>query len=321
MELPEDGGIGIVPYQPREIGETFRRRAWQARRVALRIAYFGLPLAALLLAKDGHELAFVALSRKAVGLRRAERAFADRLVYRPDVHDPKLVARVRAARPDLVVSWFWTNRLPMELVRAARLGGIGAHPSLLPRHRGPDPTTWAILAGDAETGVSVHRLEADYDTGDVLAQERLAIDPAWNAWQLARRLDRPSLRLLRATVARFAAGEDVEGTPQDPTLATEAPFLDEEACALRFDEPTDRVLRRVRALAPAPGAWTEIAGHAVVVTRAEALARFPRVLAPGEGAAFGGAALVRTKDGAIRLLEGEIDGRPADEGALLALFG
>jgi methionyl-tRNA formyltransferase len=313
------------------MGKTFRRVGQAAptglsfgavanARPPLRIAYFGLPLGALLLARDGHELALVALSRKDVGMRRAERQFGSRLLYRPDVSSPELEARVGDAAPDLVVSWFWTTKLPMSLVAAARLGGIGAHPSLLPRHRGPDPCTWAILAGDVETGVSVHRLAAEYDTGDVIAQARLAIDPGWNAWRLAKALDRPSLQLLRETVGRFAAGEAVSGESQDPARATEAPFIDEEGAAIRWDQPTDVVLRAIRALAPAPGAWTEIGDHVVVVTRAEAADRYPRVLSPGEGAAFLGRAMVRTSDGAVVLLEGEIDGQSADAAALLALF-
>ena len=190
--------------------------------MALRIAFFGLPLAALLLARDGHDVALAALSRTdSVGLRRAQRLFGpDRLLIKPRASDPEILDRVRALAPDLLVSWFWTTRLPVALVRAARLGGIGAHPSLLPRHRGPDPTYWALSSGDTETGVTVHRIEKDYDTGDMLAQERLAIDPAWNAWNLARALDRPSLRVLRATVARFARGEEIPGLPQDAALAT-----------------------------------------------------------------------------------------------------
>jgi methionyl-tRNA formyltransferase len=289
-------------------------------RPALKVAYFGLPLGALLLAHDGHALELVALSRKDVGMRRAERRFGARLLYKPDVSSPELAARVRDAAPDLVVSWFWTTKLPVALIEGARLGGIGVHPSLLPRHRGPDPCAWAILAGDVETGVSVHRLAADYDTGDVIAEARLGIDPAWNAWQLAKALDRPSLRLLRETARRFAAGEDVVAVKQDPARATLAPFLDEEAAAIRWDQPTETILRKVRALAPAPGAWTEIGDRLVVVTRAAAAERFPRVLSPGEGAAFQGRAMVRTLDGAVVLLEGEIDGRPADAATLLALF-
>jgi methionyl-tRNA formyltransferase len=286
----------------------------------LRIAYFGLPLGALLLARDGHDLAFVGISRKDVGMRRAERRFGDRLRYRPDVATDEVAVAVEALEVDLLVSWFWTTKLPMRLVGAARLGGIGAHPSLLPRHRGPDPTAWAILAGDAETGVTVHRVAADYDTGDVLAQARLAIDPTWNAWQLAKALDRPSLALLRATARRFAAGEEPPAMPQDPALATDAPFLDDDACAIRWTAPTAEILRKVRALAPSPGAWTPVHDTAITVLRAEAVPRFPRALDPGEGARVDGFALVRTGDGALRLLEGEIDGAAADAVALAALF-
>jgi methionyl-tRNA formyltransferase len=208
----------------------------------------------------------------------------------------------------------------MDLVRAARLGGIGAHPSLLPRHRGPDPTTWAIASGDEETGVTVHRIEAEYDTGAILAQERLRIDPAWNAWRLSRALDRPSLRQLRATALRFARGEEIPGVPQDPALATPAPILDDDACAIRWARPTAEILRLIRALAPAPGAWTEIVGALVTVLEAAPADAFPAGLSPGEGAAVGGRALVGTGDGAVVLLRGEIDGVPAEAGPLAALF-
>lgn len=288
----------------------------------LRLVFFGLPLAAILLARDGHDVALVSLSRTdAVGLRRARRLFGpDRLVIKPKVSDPALLARVRALEPDLLVSWFWTTRLPMKLVASARLGGIGAHPSLLPRHRGPDPTYWAIASGDDETGVTVHRIAEDYDTGEILAQERLAIDPRWSAWELARALDRPSLRLLRATVARFARGEVVEGTAQDARLATLAPFPGDEDAAIRWSWPTARVLRHIRALAPAPGAWTEIEGAIVVVTRAVQAASFPGALEPGEGAVVGGVPLVRTGDGAISLIAGEIDGAPAIAKDFAGLF-
>ena len=289
----------------------------------LRIAFFGLPLAALLLARDGHQVVLAAICRRdGVGLRRLQKEIGSaRVLIRPSVTDPTLLERVRTEKPDLLVSWFWTTRLPMALVRAARLSGIGVHPSLLPRHRGPDPTYWAIAAGDRETGVTVHQIEESYDTGEILARERLAIDPSWNAWQLARALDRPSLRLLRGTVSRLARGERILTEPQDPALATAAPAPDDEACAIRWSWTTDRVLRQIRALAPAPGAWTEIAGRLVTILRAEPARDFPSVLAPGEGATQGGEiAVVRTADGAIALLEGEIEGQPARAADLARFF-
>lgn len=291
----------------------------------LRIVFFGLPLAALLLAKDGHTIALAAVCRKdALGVRRAARLFGqDRVLMKPDAASPALLERVRAEAPDLLVSWFWTKRLPMAVVRAARLGGIGVHPSLLPRHRGPDPTYWAIASGDAETGVTVHRIEAEYDTGDILSQERLAIDPRWNAWDLARTLDRPSLRALRRVVGAFAAGEPPRALPQDPALATQAPAPDDEACAVQWSWPTARVLRHIRALAPAPGAWTEISGAPVTILRAAPAEDVPAALAalePGEGAVIKGLPVVRTGDGAIALLSAEIEGHPASAEDLAALF-
>jgi methionyl-tRNA formyltransferase len=290
--------------------------------MALRIVFFGLPLAALLLARDGHQIELCSVCRKdGIGLRRATRTFGkSKVLIRPKTNDAALRARVKAIAPDLIVSWFWTTRLPMEIVDAARLGGIGVHPSLLPRHRGPDPTTWAILSGDEVTGVTVHRIAAEYDTGAILEQETLPIDPQWNAWNLARALDRPSLRALRRTVMRFARGESVPEKPQDERLATEAPLLDGEASAIRWTWTTDRILLLIRAFAPAPGAWTEINGSIVALVAAERVTRFPKALEPGEGYVEGDRAIVRTGDGAIALIHGEVDGREATTKDLLQLF-
>jgi methionyl-tRNA formyltransferase len=304
------------------MADTRKARGGQER--PLRVAFFGLPLAAILLARDGHDVVLACVPfGKATGLRRVRRVLGDeRVLVKPRAGDPALLERVRGLRPDLTVSWFWTNLLPMSLVGAARLGGIGVHPSLLPRHRGPDPFFWAIASGDEETGVTVHRLEAAYDTGEILAQERLRIDPTWNAWRLARALDRPSLGLLRATVARFARGEDVHGMAQDEALATAAPSPDDEAAAIRWTWPTARVVSHVRALAPAPGAWTEVSGAALVVLSVAPLADYPRALAPGEAVVSDGRVIVRTGDGAVQILTAEVEGREAqgDGEDLKALF-
>jgi len=288
----------------------------------LRIAFFGLPLAALLLAADGHAIELCAVCRKdAIGIRRARKTFGkSRVLMRPKATDAALIERVRALKPDLLVSWFWTTRLPMELVESARLGGIGVHPSLLPRHRGPDPTTWALLAGDTQTGVTVHRIAAEYDTGAMLLQETIDIDPSWNAWNLARALDRPSLRALRKTVARFALGEDVPELAQDESLATNAPAIADDETAIRFAWSTERILRHVRALAPAPGAWTEIDGKVLTVLSAKPATRFPKALMPGEGFSDGGSAVIRTGDGALVVLAGEIDGAAASAEDIAGLF-
>jgi methionyl-tRNA formyltransferase len=238
---------------------------------------------------------------------------------RDELTEEVIVEKMTAARPDLLVSWFFTAKLPMSVVRAARGGGIGVHPSLLPRHRGPDPYFAAIDQGDRVTGVTVHRIEAEYDTGAILATRELPIDPSWNAWQLARKLDRPSLALLRDTVRRMAAGEPLPEQPQDESRASHAPTPSDADCALSWSWPVERLLRRIRALAPSPGAFTEIGGAIVTILHARATHDFPRALSPGEGAVVGERAVVRAGDGAIELLRGEIDGQLLDERDLVGV--
>ena len=223
------------------------------------------------------------------------------------------------SRPDLLVSWFFTAKLPMSVVSLAKGGGIGVHPSLLPRHRGPDPYFAAIDQGDQVTGVTAHRIEAEYDTGAILGHRELVIDPTWNAWQLARRLDRPSLALLRQTVRQLADGKAVPEQPQDDRAATMAPSPSDEDCAIVWTWPVERLLRRVRALSPSPGAFTEIGNDIVTILAARAATDFPRALAPGEAAVVDGRAIVRAGDGALELLSGEIDGVALDEPGLVAV--
>ena len=290
----------------------------------MRIAFVGLPLAALLLAHDGHTIVWAGICRRdAIRTRRLTRLIGeDKIAIVPDL--ARSSAAIRAAKPDLLVSWFWTKKVPRSVREAAPLGAIGVHPSLLPRHRGPDPTFWAIESGDAETGVTAHVLEDEYDTGAILGQKQLAIDPEWSAWRLAKRLDRPSLALLRETVAAYARGEPPEKRQQIESLATDAPAPDDELLEIRWTEQAEAIARRVRAASPWPGAFTEIGGSIVTITRARAVAEVPGALDVGEAyVREDGIAVVRAGVGGVELLEGRLDldddERLLDQGALADL--
>jgi methionyl-tRNA formyltransferase len=291
-------------------------------KVPLKIAFFGLPLAGCLLAADGHQIVLAAISRQdAPGRRRLARLIDPSRVHLRPKLDAGFIKQVRAAAPDLVVSWFWTSLLPPALVDAAPLGGIGAHPSLLPRHRGPDPTYHAILAGDRVSGVTVHRIAADYDTGAILARAELDIDDRWNAYDLACALDRPSLRLLREVTRAFARGAPPPDVLQDETAATLAPFPEEDDLWIAWDRSTADVIRQVRALAPAPGAVTEIGESVVTVLEVAPLPAAPSVLeVAGESAFLQGRCVIRTRDGAVALSKVDIDGEPATPDDLRALL-
>jgi methionyl-tRNA formyltransferase len=310
----------------------------------LKIAYFGLPLAALLLDADGHRLTSIALSPvDAPGRRRARSRFFDRPVFdalagvdmnasatgsatalagasaKAGASANEIEAELARSAPDLLVSWFWTRRLPPNWLALPRLGAIGVHPSLLPRHRGPNPYFWTIDCGDSTTGVTVHRLDEDYDTGPILGQVEHDVGLR-DAWQLARALDRPSLTLLRSTVQRLAFGETLVELAQDPAAATLAPEPSGAELKVDFTWPTARVLRRIRALSPVPGLALEVAGVELFLTRAEPADTHLPALLPGE-AHIGSTLSIRTGDGAVRVTRAlfpetaDADEAHADDGA------
>jgi methionyl-tRNA formyltransferase len=286
-------------------------RPRRAERCVIRIAYFGLPLAALLLCSDGFEPALAVLSPvRAPGARRLRRRLGDRVMesrgVTPEELEGTVGARLAATGVDLVVSWFWTRRMPAEWLSVPRLGAVGAHPSLLPRHRGPDPFFWAIDSGDDVAGVSIHRLTERYDEGPVLYSEALPIGDR-NARELARALDRPSLRLLRHAVRALACGEAPASVAQDESGATWAPAPEGDLLRADFRQSTERVLRRIRALAPVPGLALEIHGARFTVAGARAAGEFPIALEPGEAAVTKAGVVIRTLDGAVLVTRATID--------------
>jgi len=281
----------------------------------VRIAFFGLPIAALLLKRDGHDIVWCGLPNlQAVGARRLSRSVgADRVHILAGANDGAIPRQLRSARPDLIVSWFWTRKIPSSILCLAP--SFGVHPLLLPRHRGPDPYFWSIDSGDELTGVTAHALEDEYDTGVIMAQRQMRIDASWNAWQLARALDRPSLALLRDVAGAFAGGRPPAARPQDERLATAAPQPSDSDLSITWSWPALRIARRVRAAAPWPGAWTQIGECLVTLVRVRVTHDFPRALAPGEAAVRGdGVAVVRAADVALELLSG----RSEDDSVLCA---
>jgi folate-dependent phosphoribosylglycinamide formyltransferase PurN len=222
------------------------------------LLYVGLPLGAEVLRRAGFVPHIACFGHRMLGLRRARTELARHVLprrtsehgddlgiaterplvlFKPDLADPSIVRTLASARPDAILSWFWPQRIPETVLALAPRGAFGVHPSLLPRHRGPDPYFHAIRAGDAESGVTLHRLDADYDTGRVVAQRRVAIADTDDAWRLARKLDRPSLALLVECAERLSRGEALEGEVQDESRATEAPQPTEENLCIDWDAP------------------------------------------------------------------------------------
>lgn len=115
-------------------------------------------------------------------------------------------------RPDLIVSLHYRKRIPKEALAIARMGGVNLHPSLLPKHRGANSIPWAIIDGDQDTGFTYHKMEHDFDTGNILLQKRASINANDTAFSLFHRLIVESLPHLLDVVEMALSGK--EGEPQ-----------------------------------------------------------------------------------------------------------
>jgi methionyl-tRNA formyltransferase len=204
----------------------------------------------------------------------AEVALAKGLpLLRPErVSDPGFATALAAFAPDLGVVVAFGQFLPRRIREAPSLGYlINAHASLLPRLRGAAPIPRAILAGETETGISVMRVEKEMDAGPVALVRRTPIGAEENAGELALRLAGLAAEAVSEAVARAAAGT-LRFEPQDPARASFAPKLAREDAFLDWSESAERLARRVRALAPRPGACAFLAGEPlrILAARAEA---------------------------------------------------
>jgi methionyl-tRNA formyltransferase len=287
--------------------------------------YLGLPLGAVVLARAGFRPVVAAIGHpEAPGMRRV-RALGRQgtlVLARPDLSSPSVHRALASARPDAIISFFFPKKIPKSVLDLAPRGAFGAHPSLLPAYRGPDPYFWCLRNGDTETGVTLHRLDESYDTGNVIATCAVPIKPTHTAFSLARALDRPALALLVSALTRLDAGEALHGVPQADVGVSHAPTPSEADTWIDWHEDAVQIERLVRACAPFPGAAADLGDTQVEITRASVYQGSPpKALEVAEAfrTSSGGVA-VRCGVGALLLREVRAaDGDPLDPAALLGL--
>ena len=185
--------------------------------------------------------------------------------------DGEFYQQMRALQPDLGVVVAYGHLLKPELLAIPRFGLVNVHASLLPRWRGAAPIQRALLAGDAETGVSIMRLETGLDTGAVWRQASVAITPDDTAGTLTDRLSQLGAATLVETLSRVALGEEPDAQAADGI--THAPKIHRDDARIRWDESARAVSCRIRAMDPAPGAWTAIDGTEIKIFGARVTAR------------------------------------------------
>lgn len=170
------------------------------------------------------------------------------------------IAELRALRPDLIAVAAFGQILPQAILGLPRLGCLNVHTSLLPKYRGASPIQAALLNGDPETGVTIMRMDAGLDTGDILSQRATPIRDEDNASTLHDRLAQLGADLLIATIRDYAAG-NLQPRPQQHELATQVPKIKKEDGRIDWHQPARAIWNRIRAFTPWPGAFTVLSAQ------------------------------------------------------------
>lgn len=162
-----------------------------------------------------------------------------------------------ALEPDLIIVAAYGQILPSAVLDLPPHGCLNVHASILPRYRGAAPIQWALLNGDNETGVTIMRMDAGLDTGDIVTEARTPIGAHDNSQTLHDRLAEMGAELLIKTVPGYVSG-DIVPQPQTEEGASHARKIRKADGRMNWEAPAHELLRRIRAFTPWPGAFTEL---------------------------------------------------------------
>ena len=199
--------------------------------------------------------------------------------------DPEFINQIRALQPDLMVVVAYGQILPAALLEVPPHGCLNVHTSLLPKYRGAAPIQWAIADGNAETGVTIMRMDAGLDTGPILTTRITPILPTDDSQVLHDRLAQLGAELLVETIPGYVSGA-ILPQPQPAVGMTYAAKIKKEDGQIRWEQPATLISSRLRAFTPWPGAFTHLPAEPkpllVKVWKAEPLETKPPSAAPGQ---------------------------------------
>ena len=281
----------------------------------LRLIFMGTPDFAVptleRLAADGHDIAAVytrAPKPAGRGMKlqvtpvEAEARRRGLAVLTPkSLRNADAVAAFRAHRADAAVVVAYGLILPQDILDGVPRGCFNLHASLLPRWRGAAPINRAIMAGDAESGAMVMKMDAGLDTGDVALSDRIAITDTMTAGDLHDALAQRGAQLMSSAMRALEQGT-LPLVPQANEGVTYAAKIEKEEARIDWSRPAREVLRHIHGLSPFPGAWTEFAVDSQPL-RIKILRCKPTGGAGQPGALLDDQLAVACGDGAIRIVE------------------
>lgn len=183
-------------------------------------------------------------------------------VYQPErVRRPDFIRTLRDLRPDAIVVVAFGQLIPKLVLDLPPCGCINVHPSLLPKYRGAAPIQWALINGEEETGITIMLLDETEDTGDIILQRRVKIDPKETAVTLSDRLARTAATAVVEVLGACPGNAPPPHTPQNHDQATHAPKLTKESGRINWQASAVEICNLVRGTAIWPGAYTFLNGE------------------------------------------------------------
>lgn len=205
--------------------------------------------------------------------------------------------------PDFLVVVAYGQILPQSILNIPRRGAVNVHASLLPRYRGPAPIQWALMRGEAKTGITTMLMDTGVDTGDILLVTETPITNNDTAATLHDRLARMGAKLLVQSIEGLWKG-DIFPRAQKHDKATYAPMLSKENGRIRWDQSSKSIDAQIRAVTPWPGAWCMLENKRIKIHRAVVVEDMPATASPGSVVpGFPDELRIATGDGVISILE------------------
>ncbi len=239
-------------------------------------------------------------------------------VYQPRrAREPEFIEQMRALNPDVMVVVAFGQILPKDILDIPKYGCINVHASLLPKYRGAAPIQWAVINGDAVSGVTTMQMDVGLDTGDMLLKTEVPLAEDETGGSLFDKLSTLGGELLIETLDKIQTG-DIHPEKQDDSQAGEyARTLDKALGNVDFSMSAAAIERLIRGLNPWPSAYTFYNGKTMKLWKAEVV--------PGTDAAPGQIVsvdkqsfTVQTGEGGLRILELQMEGKKRmDAGAFL----
>lgn len=230
-------------------------------------------------------------------------------VYQPDsLRSESEAAPLRQWQPDIIIVVAFGQILRQHVLEMPPLGCLNVHASLLPRWRGASPIQHAILAGDTQTGVTLMQMDVGMDTGPIYVQRAVPIQADETAASLHDRLSQLGATMLAECLDDIVNGQLV-AEAQDNSHATYAPLIKKEDGALDWQRKAVELERQIRAMTPWPGAYTSWLGKSMRLHKVELATGSLPSEEPGRVIPYGDGVAVMAGDGALALLELQLEGK------------